>query len=160
MARNVPDFKKTQEISLDIAAQIASMSSLSTIRLALKVNIPMNPEDPNLRGAPTILKDGKIFVDTASLLRQIERAIRTRNYKDVPDVLNLQQAVKNVLEKNPTITTSIRPKDTLPEISAEQVRAALAIDNEKTPPTGIPIPRRNPTLAQTVKFKPVKPENP
>lgn len=146
-----PDFKKTQEISLDLAQQIANMSNISQVNLALNVIIPMDVTNTNHRGAPTTLgADGKIYIDTATLKQLFAQAVDARDPSLVPDVLNLQMAVKNILKKNPTITSDLRSHDTIPMIDAEAVREALR--SHPAPP----VRPRNTDFTKTTPFTPPK----
>lgn len=144
--RDRPDFKKTQEISIDLADQIAGMNTVSQVNLALNVIIPMDPKNENHRGAPTVMRHGKIYIDTDSLKKMFSDALEARNPSHVPDVLNLQKAVQNILNKNPVITTEKRPRETIPTIDADAVREALL-----NPPKP-----RNPNFAKTIPFAPPK----
>jgi hypothetical protein len=72
--RERPDFKRTQEISLDIAKQIASMNAKSQVNLVLNVIVPMDPENQDHRGAPTIIRDGKIYIDTTTLKNTLQQS--------------------------------------------------------------------------------------
>lgn len=148
--RERPDFKRTQEISLDIAKQIASMNAKSQVNLVLNVIVPMDPENQDHRGAPTIIRDGKIYIDTTTLKTLFNKAVDAREPSLVPDVLNLQQAVKNILKQNPEITHALRAHDTVPIINADSVREALR--NHPAPPTR----PRNTDFAKTMPYTPPK----
>lgn len=109
------------------------MSNISQVNLALNVIIPMDVTNANHRGAPTILgEDGKIYIDTATLKQKFAEAVAVRDPSMVPDVLNLQVAVKNILKKNPEITPELRSHDTIPMIDAAAVREALRSASEPT----------------------------
>jgi len=140
------NFKETQEISFDISRSMALISTESALNIALSARIPMNDTDLHLQGAPTIQKeDGQICVDTDTLRAQVENAISLGDFTAAPNVLNLQQAVKNILE---TRTKVARSRDTLPNIDENAVRAALA-----------PTPnKRKPELSQTVRYTPINPD--
>ncbi len=141
-----PDFKKTQEITIDLANQIAIMTSASEVRLALSLVIPKNPENESHHGAPTIMRGGKIYIDTNALKKMFADALDARDPSRVPDVLNLQKAVKNILAKNPIITAEKRPRETMPTIDADAVQKALLS----------PTKPRNPNFAKTIPFTPPK----
>jgi hypothetical protein len=142
MSRN---FKETQEISFDISRSMALISTESSLNIALSARIPINDTDPHLQGVPTIQKEnGQICVDTDTLRAQVKNAIRLGDFTAAPNVLNLQQAVKNILEARAKVA---RSRETLPNIDENTVHAVLA-----------PTPnKRNPEFAQTVRFKPHNP---
>lgn len=142
--RERPDFKKTQEISIDLADQIAAMSSVSQINLALNVIIPMNPENESHRGAPTVMRDGKIYIDTSVLKKKFAEALNAHDPLQVPDVLNLQQAVKNVLKKRHIALHKSRHQDTIPTV------------DPKDTPNDQETKKRNPNLAKTIPYTPPK----
>lgn len=147
--RDRPDFKKTQEIGIDLADQIAVMNSVSQVNLALNVIVPMDPENESHRGAPTIMRDGKIYIDTTALKQMFAEALDARDPSRVPDVLNLQKAVKNILAKNPVITAEKRPRETMPTIDADTVQKGLLN----------PTQQRNPNFAKTIPYTPPKKPN-
>lgn len=143
--RDRPDFKQTQEISLDVATQIGMMDDALEVAKALRLHIPWDATNVNHHGVPKVSRDGVDVFDSEFLVEALCEAISQNNPSLVPDVLNLRQAVKNILKTKTTVT---RSRDTLPDIDENAVRAAL------TPARKI----RNPELSRTTRYTPINPD--
>lgn len=143
--RDRPDFKQTQEISLDVATQIGMMNNAIEVAKLLRLHIPWDATNVNHHSVPKVSRDGVDEFDSEFLVEALCEAISQNNPSLVPDVLNLRQAVKNILNTKTTVT---RSRDTLPDIDENAVRAALA----QTPN------KRNPELSRTTRYTPINPD--
>lgn len=144
LMRERPDFKRTQELSLDIATQIGMMHDAREVAKALRLHVPLDAISASHHGVPKVSRDGVDYFDSEFLVDALCSAISQNNPSLVPDVLNLRQAVKNILKTQTTVT---RSRDTLPDINEDTVREAIA-----------PTPKiRNPELSQTIRYTPIDP---
>jgi hypothetical protein len=135
-------FDKTQQIVPNLSLEIATMSSRSQVNSALHLHLPFDATEPGHSEVPTIERDGKLFIDTEHVRRLFNEAVDTNNPLHFPDILNLRQAVKNILSKKPA---HIQGREIPPKTSADTVNAAR-------------MPRhRNPAFANTVRFEPFDP---
>ena len=148
------EFDKTASIGVDMARQFRMMDTLSTVMLSLNVAIPFDENNPDLRGAPTVLRDGRLFVDTATLGIHFRNAVAEKNHTLVPDVLGLQDAAKKVIARE--MHTQFR--ETSPSSSdtelADRVQKALQSNITAAEVTQQLKPRaKNPELASTVMIE-------
>lgn len=143
------EFSKTISVASDISEKFRQMERLASIKLGLGLNIPFDPANEDLRGAPTKLVNGTLYIDTEALLKMLDEAYDARDANRMLPVLGLREALQNVLNAE----SPAQGHDTVrvSEDDAERVRRALA-----APGTTL-IPRKNPNLAETLEIK--KPSN-